>query len=117
MTNEIVIAGDVMFRPRFDNVSRDCERLMERVVELTHQGQLQRQEGKSLFDLYIKDAERRLIDAFLHVSSLKRLKRITVTHLRSHSAGLMRICVPIWRSSYLPGRASGQFGSGDTIWL
>ncbi|WFE90729.1 DUF4240 domain-containing protein [Roseibium porphyridii] len=64
MTNEIVIAGDVMFRPRFDNVSRDCERLMERVVELTHQGQLQRQEGKSLFDLYIKDAERRLIDAF-----------------------------------------------------
>lgn len=64
MTNEIAIAGAVTFRPRFDNVSRDCERLMEHVVELAHQGRLERQEGKSLFDLYLRDAERRLIDAY-----------------------------------------------------
>ncbi|HEY9037623.1 MAG TPA: DUF4240 domain-containing protein [Roseovarius sp.] len=64
MTDEIQINDMQHFRPRFDSIHNDSDRLMEHIIALADQGHLQREKGKSLHDLYGGRADLRLIDAY-----------------------------------------------------
>lgn len=64
MTDTIAITESEDFRPRFDDISKDMDRMMEHAVELLHQGRIAQVPGKSLDDAYLVAARRRLIHAY-----------------------------------------------------
>ena len=75
MTDTIPITDTERFRLRFDGIAKDSDRLMEHVVELVHQGRLDQVPGKSLGEVYINAADRRLIDAYFDRQLYAELER------------------------------------------
>ncbi|MET1411330.1 DUF4240 domain-containing protein [Roseibium sp. HPY-6] len=75
MINEIEITKTEVFRPRFDDISKDGDRLMEHVVELIHAGRLEKKKGVSAFDQYIKATDRRLMEAYFERALYAEIER------------------------------------------
>ncbi|WP_299544186.1 DUF4240 domain-containing protein [uncultured Roseibium sp.] len=75
MINEIEITKTEAFRPRFDDISKDGDRLMEHVVELIHAGRLEKKKGVSAFDQYIKATNRRLMEAYFERELYAEIER------------------------------------------
>ncbi|WP_153772007.1 DUF4240 domain-containing protein [Labrenzia sp. CE80] len=64
MSSEIQISDNESFRPRFDNIDKDFDRLLELMSELLHQQRLKKPRGKSLMDEYGGEAVKQLISAY-----------------------------------------------------
>ena len=64
MIDTIAISDTEDFRPRFDSIDKDFDRLIEKMADLRHQNRLAVQKGKSLMDLYGTATLHRMIDAY-----------------------------------------------------
>ena len=64
MQDEIPITENAAFRPRYDTLDKDWDRLMEHCVELLHQGVITREPGRALNDTHIAPAFEKVIDGY-----------------------------------------------------
>lgn len=62
--DEIAVIDGVYFKPRYDNPTKDEDRLREIVVELLHSGKIKQQAGTNLHDSHVYPAFQKVLEGY-----------------------------------------------------